>query len=173
MNNNKIIPITRINKFFSGEDFDLEVSMGREAIEGDGNFTVILFRVNRELSQADDLYGEAVKDGIRYFPPVELKVMPLLSGPENKSYNKNGGLRYTQDGNLTFGIYDAQLSELDTEISYGDYIGYAVTETEIRYYSVVNDGIKNYDNKHTIMGYKGAFRTVECASVDSSEFRGL
>lgn len=173
MKNNKIIPITRLNKFFSGEDFDLEISMGREAIEGDGNFTVILFKVDREMTQSDDLYGEATKDGIRYFPPIELKVIPILASAENKSYNKNGGLRYTQDGNLTFGIYDAQLSELDTEISYGDYIGYAVTETEIRYYSVVNDGIKNYDNKHTIMGYKGAFRTIECASVDSSEFRGL
>ena len=74
---------------------------------------------------------------------------------------------------MTFGIYDAQLSELDTEISYGDYIGYPVTETEIRYFSVVNDGVKNYDNKHTIMGYKGAFRTVVCATVDANEFRGL
>lgn len=173
MRNNKVIPITRINKFFSGEDFDLEVSMGREAIEGDGNFTVILFKVDREMSESDDLYGEATKDGIRYFPPVELKVVPILASAENKTYNKNGSLRYLQDGTLTFGIYDAQLSELDTDIMYGDYIGYAVTETEIRYYSVVNDGIKNYDNKHTIMGYKGAFRTIVCASVDSSEFRGL
>ena len=42
MANKKITPITRSNKFFSGEDFDLEISMGREAIEGDGNFTLIL-----------------------------------------------------------------------------------------------------------------------------------
>ena len=60
-----------------------------------------------------------------------------------------------------------------TEISYGDYIGYPVTETEIRYFSVVNDGIKNYDNNHTVMGYKGAFRTVVCASIDANEFRGV
>ncbi len=52
----------------------------------------------------------------------------------------------------------------------GDYIGYPVSETEIRYFSVVNSGIKNYDNRHTIMGWKGAFRTVLCASVDESEF---
>lgn len=173
MDNKKITPITRINKFFSEEDFNLEISMGREAIEGDGNFTLILFRVNREMTESDDLYGEASKDGIRFFPPVELKVTPLMEGPSNGTYNKNGSLRYIQDGNLTFGIYDAQLSELDTEVSYGDYIGYPVTETEIRYFSVVNDGIKNYDNKHTIMGYKGAFRTIVCASVDSSEFRGM
>ena len=173
MDNKKITPITRINKFFSEEDFNLEISMGREAIEGDGNFTVILYRVDRGMSEFDTLYGEASKDGIKYFPPVELKVIPIMDAPENKTYNKNGGVRYLQDGNLTFGIYDAQLSELDTEISYGDYIGYPVTENEIRYFSVVNDGVKNYDNKHTIMGYKGAFRTVVCATVDANEFRGL
>jgi len=173
MDNKKITPITRINKFFSEEDFNLEISMGREAIEGDGNFTVILYRVDRENTESDSLYGEASKDGIRFFPPIELKVIPIFEEAENKSYNPNGGLRYLQDGALTFGIYDAQLTELKTTMSYGDYIGYPVTETEIRYFSVVNDGVKNYDNRHTIMGYKGAFRTIKCAPVDSSEFRGV
>jgi hypothetical protein len=173
MDNKKIIPITRINKFFSGEDFELEISMGRESIEGDGNFTVILYRVNREATESDSVYGEASKDGIRFFSPVELKVMPIMAEPENKVYNKNGSLRYLQDGQLTFGIYDAQLTELKTSISYGDYIGYPVSETEIRYFSVVNDGVKAYDNKHTIMGYKSAFNTVVCSPIDSSEFRGV
>ncbi len=173
MDNKKITPITRINKFFSEEDFKLEIEMGREAIEGDGNFTVVLFRVNRELTESDNIYGEASRDGIRYYPPVELKVIPIMAEPDNKTYNNSGSMRYIQDGQLTFGIYDMQLTELDAEISYGDYIGYAVTETEIRYFSVVNDGVKNYDNKHTIMGYKGAFRTIVCASIDASEFRGL
>ena len=172
MDNKKITPITRINKFFSEEDFGLEISMGREALEGDGNFTVILYRVDRENSAADNLYGEAPKDGIKYFSPVELKVVPILDEAENKAYNGNGSLRYLQDGPFTFGIYDSQLSELDVQISYGDYIGYPVTETEIRYFSVVNDGVKNYDNKHTIMGYKGAFRTIKCAPIDNNEFRG-
>jgi hypothetical protein len=169
MDNKHIIPITRENMFFSQEDFNLEISMGREAIEGQ-NFTVILYIVDREMSESDILYGEASKDGIRFFPPIELKVIPLFEAPENKTYNNNGGLRYIQDGNLSFGIYDAQLKELNASLSYGDYIGYPVSETEIRYFSVVNDGVKNYDNKHTIMGYKGAYRTVKCAPVDSSEF---
>lgn len=172
MNNNIKIPITRINKWFSEEDFKLEQRMGREAIEGDINFTIILYRVNRNESEFDNLYGEATKDGIRYYPPIELKVVPIMSEAENKTYNSNGTLHYLQDGQLTFGIYDQQLKELDTEISFGDYIGYPVSETEIRYFSVVNSGIKNYDNRHTIMGYKGAFRTVLCAGVDESEFSG-
>ena len=173
MDNKKVTPITRVNKWFSEEDFNLEIEMGREAIEGDGNFTLILYRVDRQLTESDDLYGEASADGIRYFPPVELKVIPIMDEAENKSYNSNGGLRYLQDGQLTFWIYDAQLKELDTEISYGDYIGYPVTETEIRYFSVVNDGVKNYDNKHTIMGYKGAFRTIICATIEDLEFQGM
>jgi len=170
---NKIIPITRINRFFSEEDFFLEVNMGREAIEGDGNFTIILYRVDREMSESDGLYGEASKDGIRFFPPIELKVIPIMAEPENKAYNKDGGLRYIVDGQLIFGIYDIQLTELNTSISYGDYIGYQVSETEIRYFSVVNDGSKFYDNKHTIMGFKGAYRTITCATIDQSEFRGV
>lgn len=173
MADNKIIPITRINKWFSQEDFNLEISMGREAIEGDGNFTVILYRVDRDMTESDNLYGEVSKDGIRFYPPVELKVIPIMAEPENKSYNKDGGLRYLQDGNLTFGIYDAQLTELKTSLSYGDYIGYPVSETDVRYFAVANDGIKNYDNKHTIMGYKGAFRTIVCTSIDPNEFRGV
>ena len=59
MSNNKITPITRINKFFSEEDFGLEISMGREAIEGDGNFTIILYRVDRQSTEYDTLYGVA------------------------------------------------------------------------------------------------------------------
>ena len=173
MDNKRVTPITRINKWFSEEDFKLEIEMGREAIEGDGNFTVILYRVDREMTEYDDVYGEASKDGIRYFPPVELKVVPIMAEAENKAYNSNGSMRYLQDGQFTFGIYDAQLTDLDTQISYGDYIGYQVTETEIRYFSVANDGLKNYDNKHTIMGYKGAFRTIICAPVDNNEFRGM
>lgn len=173
MENKKITPITRINKFFSAEDFDLEKQMGREAIEGDGNFTVILYRVNRETTEADNLYGEASKDGIRFFAPVELKVAPTMSEPENKAYNKDGGLRYVQDGKLTFGIYSDQLTELKTSISYGDYIAFPISETELRYFTVSNDGIKNWDNKHTIMGYRSAFRTISCVPVDSSEFKGV
>src|ERR1035437_9914011 len=86
MENKKITPITRINKFFSKEDFDLEISMGREGIEGDGNFTVILYRVNRETTESDNIYGEAPKDGIRFYPPVELKVVPTIADPKNDKY---------------------------------------------------------------------------------------
>jgi hypothetical protein len=170
----KVIPINRVNKFFSAEDFNLEVELGREYIEGDINMTVILYQVDREASASDDIYGEAGKDDIRFKVPVELSVIVSFKEPENKTYNQNtGSLRYLQDGQLVFGVYDSQLKELDAEITYGDYIGYPVSETEIRYFSVSNDGSKNYDNVHTILGFKGAFKTIVCAPVDESEFSGV
>ena len=59
----KLIPITRLGKFFGAEDFDLDVEMGREWLEGDMNFTVILYRVDRYKTKTDDVYGEVVEDG--------------------------------------------------------------------------------------------------------------
>ena len=48
----------------------------------------------------------------------------------------------------------SQLDELAIEDNIWDYIGYPVTETEIRYFSVSNNSDKYYDNAHSIMGYK-------------------
>jgi hypothetical protein len=172
MENKPKIPITRLNKWYDDMDFDLDIEMGREAIEEDNNFTIVLFRVDRNMTLFDDLYGEANEDGVRFQTPVELKVVPLIEEAKNTAMNPNGGQRHLEDGNLSFGIYQKQLDELGVEISYGDYIGYAISETIIRYYSVANDGLKNYDSKHTIMGYKSAFRSILCVPTNKDEFKG-
>ena len=46
MSENKV-PITRIGKFFGEEDFSLDVSIGSEWLEGDMNFTLVLYRIDR------------------------------------------------------------------------------------------------------------------------------
>ena len=56
-----LIPINRNNKFFSDEDFQLEQDFGMEYMS-DINQTVILFRVDKQRSLNDDLYGEARKE---------------------------------------------------------------------------------------------------------------
>jgi len=167
------IPITRANKFYSEDDFDLDIEMGREAIEEDNNFVVVLFRVDRQTTLFDDLYGESKSDDIRYKTPVELKVMPTLEQAKIGSYNDNGTLKNLEDGNLTFEIFQQQLEELNVEITYGDYVGYSIDEDTMRYFSVANDGLKNYDNENTIMGYKSAYRKIVCTPVNPNEFKGL
>jgi|TARA_R110000823_G_scaffold293169_1_gene411998 hypothetical protein len=172
--NNKKIPINRLSKFFSEDDFGLEVEFGRELIEGDLNFTVILYQVDRTNTTQDDTYGEAGSDEIRFLPPVELKVILDIAAPENKTYNSGSGtLRYNQHGKMTLGIYEDQLTELEVDVNYGDYIGYAINSGTMIYYTVSNDGKITSDNEHTIFGFQGAFRTITCAPTDENEFRGL
>ena len=169
-----VIPNQRMSKFFSEHEFENEISMMREHFEGDLNMVVILYRVDRVNTASDALYSESNRDDIKYFPPVELSVFPILDVADNKSYNSGAGsLRYLQDGKLTFGVFDALLTELDTDILYGDYIGYPVSKNEIRYFTVANDGKKNYDNEHTLMGYQGYYRTIVCVATDDNEFRAV
>ncbi len=168
-----IVPINRMNKFFSGEDFNLEIEMGREFVEGDLNVTLILYRVDASNSSTDDLYGEAKKDEINFLQPVEIRVVPIINEPVNKAYNSNAGSgRYEEEAQFKFGIYESQLKEMNVDINFGDYIAYPVSETEMVYYSVVDNHVKNFNNKHTIYGFKGAFRTITCAAVNDNEFSG-
>lgn len=169
-----LVPINRLSKFFDESDFQYEIDMGRQLIEGDLNFTVILYRVDRKHTTQSDVYGEANKDEIRYLPPVEIKVILNIDKPENKSYNQNsGGLRYLLPGTMTFGVYEEHLIELGVDISFGDYIAYAVNPQTIMYYTVTNDGKITSDNEHTIFGFQGAFRTITCSPTDQNEFRAF
>ena len=61
----KIVPITRLNKFFGAEDFSLDVGMGKEWLHGDMNFTLVLYRVDKSKTDNDDIYGEATQDSIK------------------------------------------------------------------------------------------------------------
>ena len=69
----KLVPITRLGKFFGGEDYSLDTSMGQEWLEGDMNFTVVLYRIDRYKTKTDSVYGEVLEDGIQFLAPVELK----------------------------------------------------------------------------------------------------
>jgi hypothetical protein len=168
----KKVPITRIGKFFGGEDFALDISMGEEWLVGDMNFKLILYRIDRYKTKNDDVYGEAVKDGIKFLPPIEFNAYVKVVQPENKFLGQSM-VSQTEPGNMTFSVYQKTLDELGIEINFGDYIGYYETETRVRYYTVNNDGRIVSDNKHTYGGYKPFYRTYVASPVTNNEFRGL
>lgn len=162
-------PINRLGKFYDEIDFNIEKEMGREHLEGDLNFVVVLFEIDRTKTEVDAVYGEAKYNEIRFKPPKELRVRIQLEESENKSYS--GGMnRYLDYGKLTFHIFQDQLDELECDVSYGDYIGYVDKENNIKYFTVTNDGKIFSDNKHTRLGYKGYYRTITCVNADSNEF---
>lgn len=171
MASKKRLPINRMSKFYDNLDFGLENEMAREFVEGDLNFTVILFRVDRLKSQTEDVYGESDVEEIRFHPPVELKVRPVLDESDSKSYSEGYG-RYEDYGNLTFTIFEDQLTELGVDITYGDYIGYPDKEDNIKYFTVSNDGRINTDNQKTRLGYKSYYRKITCVTADPDEFKG-
>lgn len=168
---NKKLPITRMNKFYDDLEFGLENEMAREYLEGDINYTVILFRVDRLKSQTDDVYGESDSGEIRFLPPVELKVRPNLLESEPKTYSDGFG-RYEEYGNLVFTVFNDHLDELGVDITYGDYIGYPDKEDNIKYFTVTNDGKINTDNVKTRLGYKSYYRKITCTVADVNEFNG-
>tara|TARA_R110002020_G_scaffold48920_2_gene139700 strand:- start:730 stop:1242 length:513 start_codon:yes stop_codon:yes gene_type:complete len=168
----KRVPITRVNKYFGGEDFNLQTNMGMEWLHGWLNFTVVLYRVDRENTNVDSVYAEAGKGEIRFFPPVEVKGYVAIEQPTNDSYG-SGLVERLEPGNMKLSIYKKHLEELEVEIKYGDYIGYAETEDKMRYYTVANAGQVTSDNAHTILGYKAFFRTFICTPVQEDEFNGI
>lgn len=168
----KRIPITRINKFFGSEDFNLHESLGMEYVHGNLNFTLVLFSVDVSKTKTDNVYGEAKPEEIRFYPPVEFNAIVTIAGPTNESYG-SGIMRYVENGNLTLGVYIKHLEELNVDIKYGDYIGYPETEDVTRYFTVANDGKITSDNAHTIGGYKGFYRTIICVPISEDEFNGI
>ena len=166
------LPITRISKFFSQEDFNLQVDIGQEYLHGDLNMKLVLYRVDKQKTDKDDVYGEVGLDEVKFFPPVEFNALVKIDEPKNSTY-KGGMLRYNEPGNLVLSVYIKHLNDLKIDIKYGDYIGYVESEDKIRYYTVTNDGKVTSDNKHNLFGYKPYYRTITCAIAQEQEFRGV
>lgn len=167
-------PITRNNKFFSGEDFDLELGFATEYLEQDANQTIILYRVDMSKTKVNDIYSEAKKDAIRFFPPIELPVVYEIEDAELKSYNtKIQKGAYSQTGKLKFSILISTLEENECDISRGDYIGVQITPEHMEYFTVTDDGrVGSMSNKFTMYGTNPYARTITAAPVDKNEFDG-
>jgi hypothetical protein len=168
----KLVPITRLGKFFGAEDYALDIGMGEEWLIGDMNFTVILYRIDRTKSKVDDVYGEVVKDGIQFLAPVELQGLVQVMAPTSKNYG-NSRVELQEPGNMKFSLYQKTLDELGVEIFQGDYLGYYETEDRVRYYVVSDDGYVRSDNRHSYAGYKPFYRSIVATYVSENEFRGI
>ena len=168
----RLVPITRLGKFFGGEDLSLDIHMGSEWLEGDMNFTVILYRVDRYKTKTDDVYGEVVQDGQKFLPPVELKGFVKIVAPTNLKLG-NSKVRQEEPGNMSFSVYQKYLDDLQVDIVFGDYLAYFEKEDVVRYYSVVDDGRVVSDNKHNYGGVKPFYRSILATPVSQNELNGI
>lgn len=166
----KTIPISRNNKFYGNEDFDLEETMGLEYVTGDIDFRVILYRIDYEKTNQDDLYGEVSAYQIKYKPPIELSCMLSLKPKQNKQYNPNGTLVREEWGNLEFSVYEKTLKELEIQINNGDFIGYPVREDYVKYFTVMDNDLVNDDTTRLLGLKKGFYRKIICTPSDNADF---
>ena len=166
------LPITRLNKFFAQDDFDLNIQMGQEYLSGDLNMTLVLYQVDRTRTDTDDVYAEVGKDQMKFKQPVEFNGLVQIANAENKSY-KTGLLRFLEPGNMMISVYIKELNDLGIDVRFGDYIGYPESETKVRFYTVSNDGKVVADGKHKMFGYKPHYRTIICVPTQDNEFRGV
>jgi len=166
------LPITRLSKFFSQDDFDLNIQMGEEYLHGDLNMTLVLYQVDRTRTETDDVYAEIGKDQLKFMPPIEFHGLVQIANAENKAY-KSGLLRYLEPGNMLISVYIKELNDLNIDIRFGDYIGYPESEEKIRFYTVSNDGKVVADGKHKMYGYKPHYRSIICVPTQDNEFRGV
>ena len=104
----KLVPITRVGKFFGEEDFNLDIEMGMEYLGDDLNMSVVLYRIDRKKTKKDDIYGEAPKDGIVFMPPVEVKGIVQITESSLKKLGTSK-VEKKEPGNMKFSFYQKQL----------------------------------------------------------------
>ena len=167
-------PIKRNNKFFGGEDFNTEMDFAREYMEQDANQTIVLYQVDLQKTNVNDIYKEAQKSEIRFKPPVELTCVYQIEEAENKAYNQQSSKgMYAKPGKLTFSVLNLELEQKHCDINRGDYIGIDITPEYRIFFTVTNDGRMNTtSNKNTIYGKMPYFRECIGAYVDTNEFQG-
>ena len=168
----QLVPITRLGKFFGGEDFSLDISMGREWLGGDMNFTIVLYKVDRTKTVNDDVYGEVQQNGIQFLAPVSINAYVRIEEAASQFLGSSKIIQ-NEPGLLKFSVYKQELADLQVDIELGDYVGYWITESQVRYYSIMDAGIPDYDNKHTYGGYKGFYYSYTATPVSENEFRGI
>lgn len=173
--NRRKVPVRRNSKFFGQEDFKLETGFMQEYMEQDANQTVILYQVDLERTQVNDIYHEAKEGTIRFKVPIELPVIYEIQDAEMKTYDtKTMKGYYVKTGKLVFSILLKTLEENNCDINRGDYIGIQVSPEHMEYFTVADDGrVGSMSNKFTMFGTIPFARTITCAPIsDKSEFNG-
>lgn len=172
-NQQRRVPIKRNSMFYDREQYLFDLELGREYVEGDMGQSIVLYQVDLTKTNQDQLYGEASAGDIIYFPPVEVPCVYEVKPAELRGYEKTKNLStYQKPGQLQFGVYQSTLDELGVDIKIGDYVGIQITETQMIYYQVDNDGKNNYDNAHTQFGTIPLYRSCTASYCDPSIFNG-
>lgn len=163
-------PINRNNLFFSEKQFKQQNRWAAEYLNRIINQTVVLYEIDHENTKTNDIYYESNFSDLSFKTPIEINVRYKLDKPELKTYDAEAIKGYyVKLGKLEFSVLETELEENECDIHRGDYIGVQVTPEHMEYFKVADDGRVNFDNAHTVFGYKPYYRSVVCVPVDDKK----
>lgn len=157
--------------FFSKDDVNLEIEMGRDYLNSEIPASVLLFKIDRVKTKTNNLYGETrAKEKVTY-TPVELQVKMVVE-EQATDYLGDTNIAKHFAGQLTFTIYHKELKEKQVDISRGDYIGFRNSKDTLTYYEVNDADTNNVSNSKTIGGLGAFYRRIVANAVDKDQFNG-
>lgn len=170
-NNGNITPVNRNNLFYSEEDFEFETDLIEGYLEEDLNQTVIVYEVDRNRTNINEIYKEAKKDTIRFKPPKEVPCMFEIEDAQINAFDSQSNTgSYQVSGNLKLYVMPKVLEKYCCDIKRGDYVAIQIDENRLSYFTVTDDGKVNNSNKHIVGAYKVAWRVISAAPAQ--EFKG-
>lgn len=156
----------RYGLFMSENSFNLDVMYGRNFISTDNHQTVKVHRINIIETKTHSLYGQAKSKDRKYLPSVEIDVMISIEDGSQSFYgDESGGISRDDSGNISFGVYLAELNEKEIDIKRGDIIEYNLSGERNRFYEVENANNVNDTTSKTIGGFKSYWKKITAVPV--------
>lgn len=148
--------------FYSGGEFQLHRTMGRELVENLINQRVDLYRIDSVTTEAN-FYGEAkIKN---WLPVVTLSCRVQIA---DQDALLEGGIRKLKRGDMTMHVYNDHLAEMSVdEIRVGDYFKF-----EGKFYEIFDNGPNDDANQRRLGVTRGFYRTILAHVVESDVFSG-
>lgn len=147
--------------FFTDKEFSLYKQIGREMVEDIISQHLTLYSIDVEKTEAN-FYGESKSK--QYKQPIVLKARIFIADSDIETI---GGIQKIAEGDLIAHIYRDALSELEINISLGDFLLY-----DDKFYEVYSEGV-NLDFVGRKMGSDRDFYvTVLAKTIDNPMFEG-
>lgn len=166
------VPISRLGRWFNDFDFETEVEIIKDIVENDLAFQIFHYPIDHRFTDFDEVYGETDTADVKFKAPNEFFVIPTLQPAENKAYDNQSKIRYEEHGIFEFQILLKELEEKNSQIHYGDVVGFPEDNEQLKYFQIVDDGKIHFDNQKQLYGYKPYYRTIRSVVIDINQFSG-
>jgi hypothetical protein len=148
--------------FYSGAEFQLHKTMGRELIESLIKQKVVLYRIDHENMESN-FYGESKNKNWKQLVTLVARVQIV-----DQDAVFEGGIRKLKKGDMVMHVYTDHLADQGVDdIKIGDFLKF-----EHKYYVVFDNGPNDDENQRRLGVDRSFYRTFLSHVVESDVFSG-